>query len=104
MRPSVSSPTGTEIGPLGVDDLGPAREAVGRVHRNRADAVVAEVLLHLRDQLSRPAAVLGDGDAEGVVDLGKLVREDGVEHDALDLDDLSRVRTAALVGHESPGA
>src|SRR5262249_48732751 len=32
---------------LGIDDLGPAREAVGRVHRNRAHAVVAEVLLHL---------------------------------------------------------
>ncbi len=34
----------------GVDDVDAAREAVGRVHRDRADAIVAEVLLHLRDQ------------------------------------------------------
>ena len=31
----------------GVDDLHAAREAVGRVHGDRAHAVVAEVLLHL---------------------------------------------------------
>ncbi len=85
-------------GLLRVDDLDPAREAVGRVHRDRADAIVAEVLLHLRDQLAR-AAVLGHLDAEGVVDLGKPIGEDGVEHDALDLDDLSRVFVFALVGH-----
>ena len=35
-----------------VDDLGAARETVGRVHRDRADAIVAEMLLHLRDQLA----------------------------------------------------
>ena len=34
----------------GVDDVGAAREPVGRVHRDGADAIVAEVLLHLRDQ------------------------------------------------------
>ena len=34
----------------GVDDVDAAREAVRRVHRHRADAIVAEVLLHLRDQ------------------------------------------------------
>ena len=38
----------------GVDDVDSAREAVGRLHRDRADAIVAEVLLHLRDQ--RPAS------------------------------------------------
>ena len=37
----------------GVDHVGAAREAVGRVHRDRADAVVAEVLLHLGDQAGR---------------------------------------------------
>ena len=37
-----------------VDDLHPAREPVGRVHGDRAHAVVAEVLLHLRDQLDGP--------------------------------------------------
>ena len=45
--------------PLGVDDLDAAREAVGGVHRDRADAVVAEVLLHLRDQLARAAVLVG---------------------------------------------
>ena len=35
----------------GVDDVDAAGEAVGRVHRDRAHAVVAEVLLHLRDQV-----------------------------------------------------
>jgi len=83
---------------LRVDDLDSPREPVGRVHRDSTDAVVAEVLLHLRDQLSRPA-LLGDVDAERVVDLGELVREDRVEHDALDLDDLPRVLAVALVGH-----
>ena len=50
MRPSVAVPTGTVIGRAGVDDLGAARQAVGRVHGDRADAVVAEVLLHLADE------------------------------------------------------
>jgi len=82
----------------GVDDLHAAGQAVRGVHGDRADAIVAEVLLHLRDQLSR-AAVLGDLDAERVKDLGQPVREHGVEHDALDLDDPSRVLAVALVGH-----
>src|SRR5581483_9482774 len=82
---------------LRVDDLDAARESVRRLHRDRTDAVVAEVLLHLRDQLA--GAVLGRNlDAKSVVDLGQPVREDGIEHDALDLDDLSRV-LAVLVGH-----
>ena len=86
-RPSVWSPTGTEIGDARVDDVGAAREAVGRVHRDRAHAIVAEVLLHLRDQLARAAVPVGDLDAERVVDLRQPAREDGVEDDALDLDD-----------------
>ena len=40
----------------GVDDVDPAGEAVGRVHRDRAHPVVAEVLLHLRDQVGRRRA------------------------------------------------
>ena len=55
MRPSVTSPTGTVIGPPGVDDLDAAREAVGGVHGDRADAIVAEVLLHLADEASVPS-------------------------------------------------
>ena len=50
MRPSVTSPTGTVIGAAGVDDLQPAGEAVGGVHRDRPHAVVAEVLLDLADE------------------------------------------------------
>ncbi len=34
----------------GVDDLRSARETVGRVHRHRAHAVVAQMLLHLGDE------------------------------------------------------
>ena len=73
----------------GVDDVDAAREAVGRVHRDRADAIVAEVLLHLRDQ--RPAAAVAGRhlDRERVVDLRQLVGEDGVDDDALDLDHLA---------------
>ena len=54
-----------------VDDLGSARETVGRVHRDRAHAIVAEMLLHLGDQLHRAAALDGHLDAERVIDLGQ---------------------------------
>ena len=50
MRPSVTSPTGTVIGPPVSTTSVPRREAVGGVHGDRADAVVAEVLLHLADE------------------------------------------------------
>ena len=50
MRPSVTSPTGTVIGAPVSTTSSAAREAVGRVHRDRADAVVAEVLLDLADE------------------------------------------------------
>ena len=47
MRPSVASPTGTVIGaPVSITSSAP-REPVGGVHRHRAHAVVAEVLLDL---------------------------------------------------------
>jgi hypothetical protein len=52
-----------------VDDLEAPREAVGRVHRDRAHAVVAEVLLHLRDE--RPVSQL---DLERAQDLGEVAR------------------------------
>ena len=87
MRPSVASPTGTVIGPAGVHDLGAARQAVGRVHRDCAEPVVAEVLLHLADERAGLAAV----DRDRVVDVGQLVRENGLDHDALDLLDAAHV-------------
>ena len=59
----------------GVDDVDAARQAVGGVHCDRADAVVAQVLLHLGDQVERRRAVAaGDGDPERVVDLGQAIR------------------------------
>jgi hypothetical protein len=88
----------------GVDDLGAARQAVGGVHRDGAHAVVAEVLLHLAHEDARFAVIDGDG----VVDLGQLVGEDGLDDDALDLLDPARVLrgVGALRGfggsHESP--
>ena len=76
--------------PAGVDHVGAARDAVGRVHRDRAHAVVAEVLLHLCDQVG----AVGPRDAQRRVDLGQLVREDGVDDDALDLEQLAGIRVA----------
>ena len=59
----------------GVDDVDAARDAVGGVHGDRADAVVAEVLLHLRDQVDRRAPVLlGELDPERGVDLRQRAR------------------------------
>ena len=79
---------------LGVDDVDPAREPVRRVHRNRAHAIVSQVLLHLCHE--RPGREL---DLEGAQDLGEPVGEDGVDDDALDLDDLPCVTAGLLVGH-----
>ena len=88
----------------GVDHLGAAGEAVGRVHRDRADAVVAEVLLDLADEVLVLAAAmsssssarggLGTLDRDRVVDLGQLVGEHGLDHDALDLLDPADVALA----------
>ena len=58
----------------GVGDHDPAREPVGRVHGDGADLVVAEVLLHLADQLGDLAVAL-QRDRDRVVDRRELVRE-----------------------------
>jgi hypothetical protein len=65
------------------------------------------VLLDLRDQRRGGRAVaLGDVDPQRVQDLRQLVRKDGVEDDALDLDDLADVlavlRAVLPVRHASP--
>src|SRR5262249_8903869 len=73
-------------GMAGVLDLGAAGEAVRCVHGDCAHAIVAEMLLHLRDEL---AAL--DGDAKRAVDLRQPAREHGVEDDALDLDDAAPI-------------
>ena len=53
--PLVTSPTGTEIGRAGVGHRRAADQAVGRLHRDRADLVVAEVLRDLEGQRHRLA-------------------------------------------------
>jgi peptide chain release factor 1 len=75
----------------GVLHLDSARQAVRGVHRHGAHAVVAEVLLHLRHE--RPVL---DLDLERGQDLRKSLREHGVDHDALDLDDPAGVVSVAL--------
>ena len=87
-----------------VDDVGAARQPVRGVHGHRADAVVTQVLLHLGDEVASPAVRVGHGDTERVRDLGEALGEDGVDDDALDLDDLADVLAALLLGgHTSPG-
>ena len=49
------SPTGTVIGAAGVDHVEAAGQAVGRVHRDRAHAAVAQVLLHLGHEAAPPS-------------------------------------------------
>ena len=94
-------PDGHGDGRSGVLDVGAARDAVGGVHRHGPDPVVSEMLLDLGDQVDRgPVVLLGDLDAKGVVDARELAVEDGVDDDALDLDDLADV---LLSGHGSPG-
>ena len=78
----------------GVDDLHTAGQAVGGVHRHRAHAVVAEVLLHLADEDLALAAIDGDRG----VDLGQLVGEDGLDDDALDLFDPADVLLLGVSG------
>ena len=80
-----------------VDDDVAAAQAVGGVHRDRAHAVVAEVLLDLEGEVDRGAAVaLRDLDLERRVDLRQLFEHD-VDDDADDLLDAALVRPLALV-------
>jgi hypothetical protein len=68
-----------------VADLYAARQAVGSVHRDRADTVVTEVLLHLEHERRLLAAAV-QRDLECVVDLGQVLRGKGDLHDdTLDL-------------------
>src|SRR5215210_1481022 len=69
--------------PAGVDHLVAALDAVGGVHCDGADAVVAEMLLHFEDQPSLGAPALGlDVDPESVKDLRDVVREGDIDDDA----------------------
>jgi len=83
--------------PAGVDHLVAALQAVGRVHGDRAHAVVAEVLLHLADQLTGFAvAVAAHLDLHRGVDLRQLVGEYRVDDDAGHLLDPSHIRSVGV--------
>ena len=93
-------------GATGVDHFGPPGEPVGDVHDHGPDPVVTEVLLHLAHQvlvlLGGDVESLflrrrgGPADPEGMIDLGQLVREHRLDHDALDLLDPAHVLSAIL--------
>ena len=81
--------------PAGVDHVVAPLEAVGGVHRDRANAVVAEVLLHLQRQIHSSALVgLLDLDLESGVDLRQLAGERHVDDDAKHLVDAADVAAA----------
>ena len=83
----------------GVKHLGAASQAVRGVHGDRADALVSQVLLDLAHERAL-LAVLAVGvhlDLERGVDLRQLLREEDLEHDALDLLDGPDVRAAVAV-------
>ncbi len=85
MRPSVAVADRHGDRAAGVAHLDAARQAVGRVHGDRADAVVAEVLLHLEHERG-VLALAHEVDLERVVDLGQVVGGEGdLDDDALDL-------------------
>jgi hypothetical protein len=86
----------------GVDHLRTAREPVGRVHRDRPHAIVAEMLLDLAHQ-HRAARLRADArrllagggrgarDGDRMIDLWEPLGEHGLDHHALDLLDASDV-------------
>ena len=77
MRPSVSSPTGTEIGsPVSVTG-GAAHQTFGGVHGDGAHGVLAEVLRHFEDE---PVAVVVG--LERVQDRRQVAVERDVHHGA----------------------
>ena len=96
-RPSVAGADRHRDRRAGVDHLHAAVHAVGRLHRDRADAVLAEVLLDLADDVDRRRLPRLD-DAHGVVDRGQLpARELDVDDGSDDLDDLADLRCLSLL-------
>ena len=102
--PASASPTGTEIGaPVSTTSMPRARPSVESMATARTRS---SPRCCCTSAISVRAAAVGrrDLDRERVVDLGQRVREDGVDDDALDLDDPARVRAfLSVVGHGSPG-
>ncbi len=79
MRPSVLGPTGTRIcEPVAVTDLA-AGEAVGRIHRDRADDILAEVLGDFEDQAVAAIVGLERGEDRRQLAVERDV-DDGADH------------------------
>ncbi len=71
-----------------IDHLHAALQAVGRLHRNRSNPVLSQMLLDLDDDVDRIAAGSRGLDAERMVDFGKMSRfELDVDHGPDNLDD-----------------
>ena len=90
MRPEALGADGHRDGAAGVADGHAADQAVGRVHGDGADGVLAEVLRDLEGEVVLGARDAGVRQLEGVQDLGQLaVGELDVDDGADDLDDLA---------------
>ncbi|MNL37484.1 hypothetical protein D3C87_1596290 [compost metagenome] len=90
---------GHRDGGAGVQDLHPAGEAVGRAHGDRADAVVAQVLLDLSHQADLDARVGGAFDAQGVVDGRQVIAEEDVDHGPDDLGHFAQIAFRCRSSH-----
>ena len=77
MRPSVSSPTGTENWCTGIEDFLAANQTFGGVHCNRAHRVLAQVLRHFQNQ--PVAQIVG---FQRVQDRRQVILEGDVDHGA----------------------
>ena len=81
----------------GVDHEVAAAQTVGGIHGHGTDPVVTEMLLDLADQvLALTRVARFNPDLHCRVDLGQLVGEDHVDHDALNFFDSSGVVTVVL--------
>ena len=83
-------PTGIEIGPPSILGRHAALQAVGRLHRDRAHAVLAEVLFDLDDDVERRRRPTSPVTRTRVVDgRQRPARELDVHDRSDDLDDLA---------------
>src|SRR5436190_198688 len=92
-------------GPAGVDDLVAAAKAVGRVHRHRLEAIVAQMLLDLEHEVESLAPLaLGNLDLERVVDLGQILVGEGDvdDHAGHLLDGPYSLPVSVVLSHSSP--
>ena len=106
MRPSVTLPTGTVIGaPVSITSVPRDRPSVVSMATARTRSSPRCCWTSQISQSSTAAAVsmsssaagsLGAADLDRVVDLGQLVGEHGLDHDALDLLDPADVLGALL--------